>query len=71
MPTCITKMYCSDMSDPPMAASSKASVASAGTCDNYYTDNNYFTIIKVVRLKKHVALYTNTYILHVDHFSDL
>ena len=27
MPTCITKMYCSDMSDTPMAASSKASPA--------------------------------------------
>ena len=32
MLTCITKMYRSDMSDPPMAASSKASVASAATC---------------------------------------
>ena len=28
-------MYCSDMSDPPMAASSKASVASAATCNDY------------------------------------
>ena len=30
-----TKMYCSDMSDPPMAASSKVSVASAATCIDY------------------------------------
>ena len=34
MPTYVnyTKMYCSDMSDPPMAANSKASVASEATC---------------------------------------
>ena len=27
MPACSTKMYCSDMLDPPMVASSKASAA--------------------------------------------
>ena len=51
-------MYCSDMSDPPMAASSKASVASAATCSNYtfkiIPDINVITTGTVKSIQYHI-----------------
>ena len=43
-------MYFSDMSDPPMAASSKASVASEATCTNQCGPGSIITVSQHVHI---------------------
>ena len=54
-------MYCSDMSDSPVAASSKASVASAVTCIDYddynYCNKNIIMTIHVSHHSKAIIVY--------------
>ena len=63
--TCITKMYFSDMSDPPMVASSKASVVSEATCNIMITRTLVCILIIIIVLCQNV--YNNQ--CHQSHYT--